>query len=127
MDFDFIAQLYYGNINPNVRDMSWDSALGKASKAFSDAEEELTNALTGAEKKALLNLLMPIRRSSARKCLRTSARAFGWARWQSWISWPGQTSFFQRIEHFIHSLKRRRTDGKCLFFAVFIGQKKTID
>ena len=57
MDFDFIAQLYYGNINPNVRDMSWDSALGKASKAFSDAEEELTNALTGAEKKALLNLL----------------------------------------------------------------------
>ena len=80
MDFDFIAQLYYGNINPNVRDMSWDSALGKASKAFSDAEEELTNALTGAEKKALLNLLMPIRRSSARKYLRTSARAFGWAR-----------------------------------------------
>ena len=57
MDFDFIAQLYYGNINPNVRDMSWDSALGKASKAFSDAEEELANALTGAEKKALLNLL----------------------------------------------------------------------
>ena len=69
MDFDFIAQLYYGNINPNVRDMSWDSALGKASKAFSDAEEELTNALTGVEKKALLNLLMPIRRSSARKYL----------------------------------------------------------
>ena len=67
MDFDFIAQLYYGNINPNVRDMSWDSALGKASKAFSDAEEELTNALTGAEKKALLNLLMPLRRSTARK------------------------------------------------------------
>ena len=57
MDFDFIAQLYYGNINPNVRDMSWDSALGKASKAFSDAEEELMSALTGAEKKALLNLL----------------------------------------------------------------------
>ena len=57
MDFDFITQLYYGNINPNVRDMPRDSALGKASKAFSDAEEELTNALTGAEKKALLNLL----------------------------------------------------------------------
>ena len=69
MDFDFIAQLYYGNINPNVRDMPRDSALGKARKAFSDAEEELTNALTGAEKKALLNLLMPIRRSSARKYL----------------------------------------------------------
>lgn len=57
MDFDFITQLYYGNINPNVRDMPRDSALGKASKAFSDAEEELANALTGAEKKALLNLL----------------------------------------------------------------------
>lgn len=57
MDFDFITQLYYGNINPNGRDMPPDSALGKASKAFSDAEEELTNALTGAEKKALLNLL----------------------------------------------------------------------
>lgn len=57
MDFDFIAQLYYGNITPNVRDMPRASTLGRASKAFSDAEEELTNALTGAEKKALLNLL----------------------------------------------------------------------
>ena len=100
MDFDFITQLYYGNINPNVRDMPRDSVLGKASKAVSDAEEELTNALSGA-------------------C--------GWARGQSWLSWPGQTSGVQRIEHFIINLKRRRTDGKCLFFAVFIGQKKTID
>ena len=39
MDFDFITQLYYGNINPNVRDMPRDSALGKASKAFSNAED----------------------------------------------------------------------------------------
>ena len=51
MDFDFITQLYYGNINPNGRDMPPDSALGKASKAFSDAEEELTNALTGRRRK----------------------------------------------------------------------------
>ena len=57
MDFDFIAQLYYGNIQPNVWDMPRGSALERADKAFSDAEEELMSALTGAEKKALLNLL----------------------------------------------------------------------
>ena len=57
MDFDFITQLYYGNIQPNVRDVPRGSALERADRAFSDAEEELINALTGAEKKALLNLL----------------------------------------------------------------------
>ena len=57
MNFDFITQLYYGNINPNVRDVPRGSALERADRAFSDAEEELANALTGAEKKALLNLL----------------------------------------------------------------------
>lgn len=57
MDFDFITQLYYENINPNVRDMPRDFALGRVSKAFAEAEEELTNTLTGEEKKMLLNLL----------------------------------------------------------------------
>ena len=57
MDFDFITQLYYGNINPNVRDMPRGSALERADRDFSEAEEVLMSALTGAEKKALLNLL----------------------------------------------------------------------
>ena len=57
MDFDFIAQLYYGNITPNVRDMPRGSAMERADRDFSEAEEVLMSALTGAEKKALLNLL----------------------------------------------------------------------
>lgn len=57
MDFDFISQFYYGNITPNVQDMPKDSDLGKATRAFSDAEELLCAALTGEEKRALLHLL----------------------------------------------------------------------
>ena len=57
MDFDFISQFYYGNITPNVQDMPKDSDLGKAARAFSDAEELLCAALTGEEKRALLRLL----------------------------------------------------------------------
>ena len=57
MDFDFISQFYYGNITPNVQDMPKDSELGKAARAFSDAEELLCTALTGEEKHALLRLL----------------------------------------------------------------------
>lgn len=57
MDYDFITQLYFGNITPSVRGIPENSALGKASKTFSDAEEILTKALTGAEKHALLELL----------------------------------------------------------------------
>ena len=57
MDFDFISQFYYGNITPNIQDMPKDSDLGKASRAFSDAEELLCAALTGEEKRALLHLL----------------------------------------------------------------------
>lgn len=57
MDFEFITQLYYGNITPNVRDMPRGSALERADRAFSDAEKVLMSALTGADKNALLNLL----------------------------------------------------------------------
>lgn len=57
MDYDFITQLYYGNITPSIRRMPEDSALGKTCKMFDDAEAVLTGALTGKEKEALLHLL----------------------------------------------------------------------
>lgn len=56
MEFDFISQLYYGNITPNIRDIPKDSDLGKAEVAFSEAEEQLS-VLTGAEKRAMLQIL----------------------------------------------------------------------
>lgn len=57
MDFDFISQLYYGNITPIIQDMPKAPELGKAVRTFSDAEELLCAALTGEEKCALLSLL----------------------------------------------------------------------
>ena len=55
MDYEFISQFYYGNITPNVQNMPKDSDLGKAARAFSDAEEVLCTVLTDEEKRALFS------------------------------------------------------------------------
>ncbi len=57
MKHDFITQFFYGNITPNARNMPKNSDLGKATRAFADAKEQLLATLTETEKSTLECLL----------------------------------------------------------------------
>ena len=54
---DIISDLYYGNIQPNVRTVREDTEEARLNEVFSDSEEWLTEHLEGKAKTTLLNLL----------------------------------------------------------------------
>ena len=47
----FIEEFYYGNIDPQARSAKPNTAVKKEMQTLSDYEEELTNRLTGEDKK----------------------------------------------------------------------------
>ncbi len=51
----FIEEFYYGNIDPQARRAKPDNAVRKEMQTLTDYEEELTNLLTGDEKKKYLS------------------------------------------------------------------------
>lgn len=51
----FIEEFYYGNIDPQARSARPDTAVRKEMQILTDYEEELTNLLTGDEKKKFLS------------------------------------------------------------------------
>lgn len=54
---DIISDLYYGNIQPNVRTCKENSEEARLVEVFSDSEDWLTEHLEGRAKSTLLNLL----------------------------------------------------------------------
>lgn len=54
---DIISDLYYGNIQPNVRSCKEGSEEARLNQIFSDSEDWLTEHLEGKAKATLLNLL----------------------------------------------------------------------
>lgn len=51
---NFIEELFYNNINPQVRMVRNGSDLQKQMEMLADCEERLTSTLTGDDKKAFL-------------------------------------------------------------------------
>ena len=51
----FIEEFYYGNIDPQARSAKPNTAVKKEMQTLSDCEEELTNRLTGEDKKKFLS------------------------------------------------------------------------
>lgn len=54
---DNISDLYYGNIQPNIRMCKEGSEEAKLNQIFSESEDWLTEHLEGKAKATLLNLL----------------------------------------------------------------------
>lgn len=54
---NIIAELYYGNIDPQARGFKKDSYLQKQMSILSSCEEALTEKLAGDEKKAFLSFV----------------------------------------------------------------------
>lgn len=54
---DIISDLYYGDIQPNIRMCKEGSEEAKLNQIFSESEDWLTEHLEGKAKAALLNLL----------------------------------------------------------------------
>ena len=54
---DIISDLYYGNIQPNIRSYKEGSEEAKLNEIFSGSEKWLTEHLEGKAKATLLNLL----------------------------------------------------------------------
>ena len=51
----FIEEFYYANIDPQVRSAKPNTAVKNEMQTLSDYEEELTNRLTGEDKKKFLS------------------------------------------------------------------------
>lgn len=51
----FIEEFYYGNIDPQARSVKPNTAVRREMQMLTDYEEELTNLLTGDEKKKFLS------------------------------------------------------------------------
>ena len=51
----FIEEFYYGNIDPQARSAKPDTTVRKEMQMLTNYEEELTNRLTGDEKKKFLS------------------------------------------------------------------------
>ena len=51
----FIEEFFYGNIDPQARSSTQNSAVQKEMQTLTDYEDELTNLLTGDEKKKFLS------------------------------------------------------------------------
>lgn len=52
-----IEELYFGNIDPNMKQLDCNSAYEKAMKTFVENEEQLTELLEGKEKQLFYGLL----------------------------------------------------------------------
>ena len=52
----FLEQFYYGNIDPQARSTKYNKAVQKEMTTLSEAEEYLTEKLTGEEKSKFLDL-----------------------------------------------------------------------
>ena len=50
----FIEEFFYGNIDPQARSSTQNSAVQKEMQRLSDNEEEMTNQLIGEEKRKFL-------------------------------------------------------------------------
>lgn len=50
----FIEEFFYGNIDPQARSSTQNSAVQKKMQRLSDYEEEMTNQLIGEEKRKFL-------------------------------------------------------------------------
>ena len=50
----FIEELFYGNIDPQARSTKHNAAVRKEMQMLTDYEEELTNLLTGEDKRKFL-------------------------------------------------------------------------
>ena len=50
----FIEEFFYGNIDPQARSLTQNSAVQKEMQRLSDYEEEMTNQLIGEEKRKFL-------------------------------------------------------------------------
>ena len=50
----FIEEFFYGNIDPQARSVTHNSAIQKEMQRLSDYEEEMTNQLIGEEKRKFL-------------------------------------------------------------------------
>lgn len=50
----FIEEFFYGNIDPQARSLTHNSAVQKEMQRLSDYEEEMTNQLIGEEKRKFL-------------------------------------------------------------------------
>ena len=50
----FIEEFFYGNIDPQARSSTQNSAVQKEMQRLSDYEEEMTNQLIGEEKRQFL-------------------------------------------------------------------------
>ena len=50
----FIGEFFYGNIDPQARSSTQNSAVQKEMQRLSDYEEEMTNQLIGEEKRKFL-------------------------------------------------------------------------
>ena len=50
----FIEEFFYGNIDPQARSATQNSAIQKEMQRLSDYEEEMTNQLIGEEKRKFL-------------------------------------------------------------------------
>ena len=50
----FIEEFFYGNIDPQARSSTQNSAVQKEMQMLSDYEEEMTNQLIGEEKRKFL-------------------------------------------------------------------------
>ena len=50
----FIVECFYGNIDPQARSSTQNSAVQKEMQRLSDYEEEMTNQLIGEEKRKFL-------------------------------------------------------------------------
>ena len=51
----FIEELYYGNIDPQARNVKSNTTVKKEMQTLSDREEELTSMLSGEEKEKFLS------------------------------------------------------------------------
>lgn len=54
---NILEELYFGNINPNVKGFEKNTPYGKAMQTLSDREEKLTALLEGEEQSLLFDLV----------------------------------------------------------------------
>lgn len=54
---NIIEELYFGNIDPNMKRVERNSRIAKAMQTLSDSEEKLTVLLDGKEKNLLFDLV----------------------------------------------------------------------
>lgn len=66
MNYQFIRELYYGNLTPNDQNVPHDSDIGKACKAFCKAEAALFAALQNESEKDTLEMLLRTHREIVR-------------------------------------------------------------